>query len=202
MIRLGKASVPIDLMDFEAEDKQPSVFFLKEDVRQGILTVFNWTDKERNRSVDLATAGLPATGRYEATDVFSSVAIPVPAANVLAFHQPPHSVQVLKIVDAHVPEVAPSITTDHPSVGNAGIELAFAVHNTNGHAAVSYRWDLDDGVTLEGSEVKHAYTQPGTYNVRLTATGLTGLSAEDRFQVRISGHMRTTFNPQSFKRYE
>ncbi len=64
MIRLGRASIPLDLMNFAAEDVQPSIFFLKEDSRQSILTVFNWADKEKDRSIDLSIAGLPATGQY------------------------------------------------------------------------------------------------------------------------------------------
>ena len=85
MIRLGRASIPVDLMNFAAEDAQPSVFFLKEEYRQSILTVFNWTDKERDRSIDLTTAGLPATGQYVVTDVLDNQEIPAPAAGVLVF---------------------------------------------------------------------------------------------------------------------
>ncbi|MFZ0773986.1 MAG: PKD domain-containing protein [Candidatus Sulfotelmatobacter sp.] len=202
MIRLGRASVPLDLMDFSAEDAQPSVFFVKEEDRQSILTVFNWTDKERDHSIDLTTAGLPATGQYIVTDVLDNREIPASAAGVLAVHQPPHSVRVLKIVDTRIPAAAPAVTTDHPSTGSAGATLTFAAHSRAGDAVLSYHWDFGDGVTLEGSEVNHAYTEPGEYSVRLTAAGLSGLSAEDYFQVRISGHMPTTFDPQNRKRYQ
>jgi alpha-galactosidase len=202
IIRLGRASVPLDLMNFAPEDGQPSVFFLKEQDRQSILTVFNWTDKERDRSIDLTTAGLPATGQYTVTDVLDNRDIPAPVAGVLAFHQPMHSVRVLKIVDAKIPAVAPAVTTDHPSAGNAGATLRFAAHSRGSEAVVSYRWDFGDGVTLEGSEVNHAYTEPGEYNVHLAATGLSGLGAEEHFVLRISGHMPTTFDPQSIKRYQ
>jgi hypothetical protein len=201
LIRLGRASVPLDLMSFAAEDEQPSVFFLKEDHRQSILTVFNWTDKERDRSVDLTTAGLPATGQYAVTDVLDNREIPA-SAGVLAFHQSPHSVRVLKIIDAHLPAVAPGVTTDHPSGGNAGAMLAFAAHSHDGDAVLSYHWDFGDGVKLEGSEVQHTYTDPGEYNVDLTATGLSGLTAEEHFQLLISGHLPTTFDPQSITRYQ
>ena len=201
MVRLGKASVPLDLMNFAAEDAQPSIFFLKEDGRQSILTIFNWTDKERDRSIDLTTAGLPATGQYIVTDVLDNQEMSV-AGGVLVFHQPPHSVRVLKIIDAHVPAVAPGVAADHPSDGNAGATLKFAAHSKGGAAVLSYRWDFGDGVTLEGSEVNHAYTESGEYSVHLTATGLTGLSAQDHFQVRITGHMPTTFDPPSIKRYQ
>jgi len=159
MIRLGKSSVPLDLMNFAAEDEQPSVFFLKEDSRQSILTVFNWTDKERDHSIDLTDAGLAATGQYNVTDVIDNREIPAPTAGVLAVHQPPHSVRVLKIVDAYIPAVAPAVMADHPSAGNAGATLRFAAHGRSGDAVVSYRWNFGDGVTQEGSEVNHAYTE-------------------------------------------
>lgn len=202
MIRLGRASVPLDLMNFASEDEQPSVFFLKEEDRQSILTVFNWTDKERDHSIDLSTAGLPATGEYTVTDVLDNQEMSAPAAGVLVFHQAPHSVRVLKIVDGHIPAVAPSVSTDHPSEGNAGTTLRFAARSSSGAAALSYRWDFGDGVTIEGADVNHAYTEPGEYSVHLIATGLSGLTVEDHFQVRISGHMPTIFDPQSNKRYQ
>jgi alpha-galactosidase len=201
MVHLGRASVPLDLMNFAAEDAQPSIFFLREEDRQSILTVFNWTDKERDHVIDLTTGGLSATGQYKVNDVLDSQEMPAPVAGVLTFHQPPHSVRVLKIVDASIPAVAPGVTTDHPSEGNAGATLKFAAHSRGNAAVISYHWDFGDGVTQEGSEVNHAYTEPGEFDVHLVATGLSGLSTEDRFQLRISGHMPTTFDPPSIKRY-
>jgi alpha-galactosidase len=202
MIRLGKSSIPLDLMTYAAEDEQPSIFFLKEDDRQSILTVFNWTEKDRDHSIDLTTAGLPATGQYVVTDVLENREMPAPAAGVLAIHQAAHSVRVLKIVDTHIPAVAPAMETNHPSTGNAGAALTFVAHRKGGDAVLSYHWDFGDGVSLEGGEVKHTYTEPGEYKIHVTATGLSGTSAEDSFQLHISGHMPTTFDPQSNKRYQ
>src|SRR5258708_22177643 len=105
-------------MNFSAEDQQPSVFLLKEEDRQSILSVFNWTDKEQDRSIDLRTAGLPATGKYEVTDVLDHQVIPGPTAGVLVFHQSPHSVRMLKIIDTNIPAVAPLFSTEHPSTAN------------------------------------------------------------------------------------
>ena len=156
----------------------------------------------RDRSVDLTAAGLPATGQYAVTDVLDNREISAPAAGVLAFHQPPHSVRVLKIVDAKTPLVTPSVTTDHPSAGNAGDALTFAAHGKGDDAALSYHWDFGDGVSQAGSQVKHTYTEPGDYEVHVTATGLGGRTAEDHFQIRISGHMPTTFNPERIKRQQ
>jgi hypothetical protein len=202
MICLGRASVPLDLMNFEAEDQQPSIFFLKENDRQSILTVFNWTDQDRDRSINLTTAGLSAAGKYLVTDVLDDREMPAPAASVLAFRQPPHSVRVLKIVDTNIPAVAPTVTTDHPSNGSAGAKLRLAANSHGDDAVLSYHWDFGDGVTLEGREVNHTYTEPGEYKVHLMATGLSGLVAEDAFKVHISGYMPTTFDPQNIKRYQ
>jgi alpha-galactosidase len=202
MIHLGRASVPLDLMNFEAEDEQPSIFFLKENDRQSILTIFNWTDQERNRSIDLTSAGLPVSGAYRVTNVLDDREMRAPAAGLLAFHQPPHSVQVLKVVDANISAVAPKVTTDRPTTGHAGATLRFAANSRGGDAVLLYHWDFGDGITMEGREVNHTYTEPGQYKVHLTATGLSGLTAKDDFEVRISGYMPTTFDPQNIERYE
>ncbi len=202
MVRLGRASVPTDLMNFAREDEQPNIFFLKEDKRQSILTVFNWTDKEKDRSIDLTNCGLRASGQYVLTDVLNNRNLPAPAAGVLAFHQPPHSVTVLKIVDTRVPVVAPGVIIDHPAAGTAGDPLKFVARAKGDDAVLSYQWDFGDGVSQEGREVKHTYTGPGDYTVHLTAAGLGGSTAEDRFQLRISGNMPTLFNPETFQRLQ
>ncbi len=200
MVRLGRASVPLDLMNYASEDEQPSIFFLKEDSRQSILTVFNWSDKERTHSIDLATAGLPGAGQYRIIDVLDKKELPSAVAGMVAISQPPHSVRVLKIVDTNIPAVAPAVATDHPSAGNSGDTLNFVAHFRDSAPVVSYHWDFGDGVVLDGGEVTHAYTQPGEYSVHLTAEGLDGLNAEDHFQLLISGHMPTAFDPQRIKR--
>jgi alpha-galactosidase len=202
MVRLGHASVPLDLMNFAGEDGQPSFFFLQEDRRQSVLTIFNWTDNERNRTFDLKITGLPASGQYTVTDILERKEIPVSNSEVVTLSQSPHSVRVLKITDAHIRAVAPLVTSDHPSRGNVGDTLSFVGHIRDGDPVLSYHWDFGDGVTLDGSDVTHAYTEPGEYSVHLTATSLDDLSSEDHFQVRVSGHMTTTFAPESNTRFE
>jgi hypothetical protein len=98
--------------------------------------------------------------------------------------------------------VAPALTSDHPSTGKTGSALTFNASDQNSNPVLSYHWDFGDGVTLEGKNVIHAYTEPGTYDVHLTAVALNGLSGEDHFQVRISGHVPTIFDPQRIKRYQ
>ena len=121
---------------------------------------------------------------------------------MLVFHQPPHSVRVPKILEVKIPLVSASVTTVHPSTGNSGGTLTFAAHGKGNDAALSYHWDFGDGVSQEGSQVKHTYSEPGDYEVHLTATGLGSRTAEDHFQIRISGHMPTTFNPERIKRQQ
>ena len=202
MIRLGKASVPLDLMNYSAEDEQPSIFFLRENRRQSILTIFNWTDKGRDHSVDLVAAGLPASGQYGVTDALDAKDVPTLKGDVLLVHQPAHSVRVLKIVDAEIPAARPEVNADHPAEGNAGATLTFTAHSKEEEPVLSYQWDFGDGVILEGREVSHAYTEPGEYSVHLTAKGLSGLTSEDHFQLMISGHMPTTFDPPNIRRYQ
>src|SRR5580693_9338681 len=69
MSKVGRASTPLDLMTYEPEDGQPSTFFLREDQRQAILTVFNWTNTARSHTLRLADLGLPAAHTFAATDV-------------------------------------------------------------------------------------------------------------------------------------
>ncbi|MCY1034314.1 metallophosphoesterase [Corallococcus sp. BB11-1] len=41
---------------------------------------------------------------------------------------------------------------------------------TASQAGTSVTWDFGDGVTAQGAQVEHVYTQPGTYTARATAT--------------------------------
>ena len=63
MARLGRASTPTDLMTYAASDVQPSIFLLKEDNRQSILTIFNWTEGELKRAINLTSLGLKEAGQ-------------------------------------------------------------------------------------------------------------------------------------------
>ncbi|AXC09783.1 Alpha-galactosidase [Acidisarcina polymorpha] len=201
MIRLGKASVPIDLMTYAVEDEQPSIFLLKEDRRQSMLTVFDWTDKQRAHSIDLSAIGLPAAGHhYVVTDVLDTKEMPTLSGGILSIQQPAHSVRVLKIIDTSVPATGPTVEANHPSDGKAGAVLRFSARSHQADPVISYRWDFGDGVTSEGIDVEHTYTESGEYHVVVTATGLGGESSQDRFHIRISGHMPTTFDPSNIMR--
>ena len=71
MAKVGQASTPLDLMTYEPEDEQPSIFFLLEGQRQAMLTVFNWTNTVRSHTLKLADLGLPAGHTFAAMDVLN-----------------------------------------------------------------------------------------------------------------------------------
>ena len=55
MARLGRASVPVDLLSYSEKDRQPSIFLLQETPRQSILTVFNWTDARADAAPSISS---------------------------------------------------------------------------------------------------------------------------------------------------
>ena len=66
--------------------------------------------------------------------------------------------------------------------------------------AISYRWDFGDGTSAEGRHILHAFTRPGSYDVTLTAVGLSELSAKADLSVSITGPMSTRFLPETKRR--
>ena len=203
MIKLGRASKPVDLMSYSPKDDQPSIFWLEEDHRQGMLTIFNWTDQRHSHSIEFSSLGLPASNQYTISDVFDGKAVAPPNPNSVVVDLPPHSARVLKIVDMGVPARPPVIKVEHlPSVKTGAAATFRAQPATSNDAVVTYRWSFGDGVTLEGPEVSHAYTKPGTYQVVVTAVGLGGLSTEESFRLTVSGSVSTRFVPAEKRRYQ
>jgi alpha-galactosidase len=200
MVRLGKASIPLDLMSYSAQDGQPSIFLLKEDRRQSILTIFNWTDAAREHAIDFTKLGLTADSRYEVFDLLGKKVVPTQPLGKLTVRQPPHSVRMLKIVDKSVRPVAPELTISHPPEGKAGATIDFSANSSGGDAIVSYLWEFGDGVSVTGREARHIYTEAGNYPVHLTATALSGAATRRNFQFRVSGHMSTIFDPKDIRR--
>jgi alpha-galactosidase len=202
MIKLGRASTPLDLMSYAPEDNQPSIFWVAEDDRQGMLTIFNWTDKPRGRSIEFSSLGLPGLNQPRVSDVFDSKAAAIPNPDSFVVDLPARSARVLKIVSMGAPAQAPVLRVEHlPSV-TTGVSATFRAQPASSRDVVlSYRWSFGDGVTLEGPEVSHAYTMPGTYQVTVTAIGLGGLSTKDSFRLPVSGSVSTRFVPGEKRRY-
>jgi hypothetical protein len=200
MVRLGKASIPVDLLSYAEADQQPSLFYLKESDRQSILTVFNWTEQPRMRVVRLADLGLTG-GSYKVTEVLSGKTIDA-ASGSLNLEQALHSVLVLKIVDDHRPAAPPEITLDCKNSGASGEHFGFTAHAPAGDPALTYRWDFGDGVETDGSQAHHAWTEPGDYEVSVTATSLDDMEIRRSCKVHVNGYLPTRFTPARNQRYE
>jgi alpha-galactosidase len=188
MVRLGRAAVPVDLLTFPHADEQPSVFFLREDRRQAMLAVFNWTEETRSHEFSLVEFGFPANQHYQALDVLNHNDPLVLERGVLEVHdQPSHSVRLIKLVDESIPAAAPSVTVRAAEVAHAGESVQFLAQAAEGVPAVSYRWNFGDGTSAEGAEVTHTFTRPASYNVELTVEGIEGVAAHKSIPVNVTG---------------
>jgi hypothetical protein len=203
MARLGRSSIPVDLMTYTSEDKQPSIFLLEENARQSILTIFNWTEAERTRSVDFARLGLKDPGEYEIADVFGEPGCCSVSSQTVNVQQKPHSVRMLRLIETSVPAVPPAIEVRAASAAKAGETVTFTASSSSTEAPVlSCRWDFGDGSSLEGMRVQHAYTHPGEYQVTVAVTGLAATTNRKSLPISISGDVSTRFDPASKRRSE
>lgn len=204
MDRLGRAALPLDLMTFRREDEKPSVFFLREDPRQAMLSVFNWTEQPRSHTFTLAGLRLPGDHPFQAFDVLRGDASVVLEGGVLKLeNQPPHSVRLIKLVDTSVPARGPLVSAQVPSEAHAGASVAFSADSHGSKTPViSYRWDFGDGTSAEGPDVVHTYTMPGKFTARLTAAGVEGLDALRTFRIVVSGFPSTAFDLKANRRYK
>jgi alpha-galactosidase len=204
MARLGRASRPLDLMSYAAEDSMPSTFLLQESRRQAILTAFNWTEKARERNIDLShDLGLQLHGHNQVTDVFDVNASVMNNLDSIVLKLAPHSVKVLKIIDTSVPAAASNVTVHAPDQAKAGENVQFsAAAEPSGVPVLAYRWDFGDGTRSDGAEVSHAYTHAGEYSVHLVASGLDGVPFEKSISLQVEGRIDTRFAPARKVRLE
>jgi alpha-galactosidase len=200
MARYGHAARPLDLMSYSPEDEMPSVYLLRESKRQSILTVFNWTAKEREHSFSFSDLG---TGRNSVvSNVFGNGATSGGNSAALVLKVAPHSVWMAKIVDASIPASAPSINLQTPEKIETGKPAAFSAQSAaDGVPALSYRWDFGDGTSAEGTSVTHAYTHAGSFTIHLQADGIEGVSFEKSFTVSVAGKIDVIFRPDLYQRY-
>ena len=200
MVRLGKASVPEDLMSYADSDRQPSIFLLKESSRQSILTVFNWTEHASRHAIPIASLGLPPGGAYRVADVLRPQQPPSLSAGVFRIELPPHSVRVLRIIDSSQPALMPRLAIDCPATSVSGESVACAATVKVGQPVVTYRWDFGDGTSSGGGSATHTWTEPGTYGIGLQAIALDGSQVTEHAAIRITGHLSTVFNPSKIRR--
>ena len=206
MAKVGRASTPVDLMTYEPEDAQPSIFFLQEDQRQAILTVFNWTNTVRSHALRLTDLGLPAGHTFAATDVLNqNELVTLEGGAVRLENQPPQSVRLIKLIDNSVAATAPTVTAQVPAAANSGETIILSALSAQGEAggvpAVAYHWDLGDGTSADGPKVSHAYTSAGEFTIHLTVDGVDGVPAKQNFSVKVTGTLRAHSNLTDNRRF-
>jgi alpha-galactosidase len=203
MARLGRASIPEDLMTYAPSDGQPSVFLLKEDNRQSILTLFNWTDGALNRSISLKSLGLKEGGKYQITEVFGDQSCCDTSLDTIKLVQPSHSVRMFKVIDNAVAAAPPAFEVHSATSAGAGDSVTFKATPSSPEAPVlACEWDFGDGTSSKGMEVHHTYTHAGEYDVHVAAIGLDASSNSKTLKVSVSGTIGTRFVPSDKKRLE
>ena len=192
MAKLGRASTPVDLMTYDPEDEQPSIFFLRESPHQAILTVFNWTKSPRSHTLRLADLGLPSDHSFIASDVLNQDApVPLAGTTVRIENQAPESVRIIKILDNRVSPSAPTVTANVPSIANVGETVQLLAQSELAEVpAVNYLWDFGDGTGADGPKVSHTYTRAANFTIHLTVQGIDGLPAVQIFSVKAIGNLR------------
>jgi alpha-galactosidase len=204
MARAGRASTPVDLMSYDSEDGQPSVFLLRQSPRQSMLTVFNWTEKPRTRSLSLQDIGIPVSSTMAATGVMdSSTTFALERGAIQLENQPPQSAIVIKLLDTAVAKTAPRVTTQISSRSKVGETIAFSASaDPDGVQALRYHWDFGDGTISEGAKVSHCFTRAADFMVRLTVDGADGVPYEQSFSIGASGELRPTPKLRANRRFE
>ncbi len=202
MVRLGHASLPLDLMSYAPEDGMPSLFLLRESKRQAIVTVFNWTEEQRTHRFELVRdLGLQWQGHNQVFDVFNSTTPLETDVDSIALQLPPHSVKVLKIINTIIPPAAPTVRVQIPDTAGAGNALSFSADaDPAGVPVLAYRWNFGDGTSAAVATVTHTYTRAGDFTVQLFATGLDGVPFQKSSSIQITGKIDTRFDPSRKQR--
>jgi alpha-galactosidase len=200
MARYGHAARPLDLMSYAPEDEMPSIYLLRESKRQSILAVFNWTEKERAHDFSFSDLGTGASSTV--SNVFGNGATAGGNSSALALKVAPHSVSLVKIVDASIPASAPTVTVQAPERIDTAKPAQFSAQSAaDGVPALSYHWDFGDGTSVDGASVTHAFTHTGSFTVHLKAEGIEGVPFEKSFPVSVAGKIDTRFRPDLYQRY-
>jgi alpha-galactosidase len=189
LARLSKSFTPLDLLSYDAEDMVPSVYFLREDQRQSMLAVYNWSESPRSRTFTLAGLGLPAGHAFQSFDVFhSGEPVSLEGGALRMDSQPAHSVKVIKLIDSNIPAAAPSVTAQVPAEAGQGSAINLVAESqAAGTPALAYHWDFGDGVSADGPRASHAYTRNADFTVQLTVDGLDGVPFRKSFVLKVSG---------------
>lgn len=84
-----------------------------------------------------------------------------------------------------VPNMAPTVTIDTPTVDYLTITLTGTATDTDGEIA-SYGWNLGDGTHATGASVTHTYAAEGTYTVTFAVTDDDGAPASTTIEVTVT----------------
>src|SRR5256885_16682546 len=156
MARLGRASLPVDLMTYAAEDSMPSIFVLHESKRQSIVTIFNWTEKQRQHQLQLSELGLPSA--IQISDLLDDKTPFQQEAASISLSLIPHSVRMFKVIDSSIPAAAPQVNARIPENASVGKPTEFAAETESGSVpALSYHWDFGDGTSSSEAAVQHTF---------------------------------------------
>jgi hypothetical protein len=204
MAKGGRASTPVDLMTYAPEDGQPAIFLLRQTPRQSMLTIFNWTDKPRSRSLNFADLGIKPSSTLIATSVMNSNAsITVDGGAIRVENQPPQSALVIKLVDSGVAKAAPMVTAKVPSQSKAGETITFSAQaDAAGVPALGYHWDFGDGTVSDGPNVSHCFTRAGEFKVQLRVDGPDDLPYEQSFSIGVTGELKPTPQLRDNRRFK
>jgi alpha-galactosidase len=188
MAKLGRASLPLDLLSYRADDEQPSIFLLKEDRRQSILAVFNWTEQTKSHAFPIAQLNLSSDHRYELKSILQPKDELKVDGDSVRLEQPAHSVRLIKIIDTTVPAAAPSVSLQAADQAKIGEDLKFTCATaSDGVPALACHWAFGDGTSEDGRQVTHTYTRAGRFTVKLIVDGVDGIPAEKSATVEVSG---------------
>jgi alpha-galactosidase len=204
MVRLRSAAKPLDLMTYSADDEQPSVFLVREDKRQSMLAIFNWTEHPRSHELRLEDLGLTSKNSFTASDVFhQDRQVSLSGGSLRIDQQAPHSVRLVKIIDSSMPPSAPSVSLQVPSQAQLGATVHFSASVAPDSApALAYHWEFGDGVSAQGPSADHAFSRNGVYKVVLKVDGLDGVTATQDASVTVQGEIKTKYDIEHARRLE
>ncbi len=216
--RLGRAARPLDLMTFRRRDGQPSEFFLRQDRRQAMLAVFNFTGQPRTHSFALSQLGFARAAAPAAVRAFDVLDRDRPVAlsggTLRIESQPPRSVRLIKLVNTAIRPRAPQMIFSLPRAARAGEPVTFVAELEHGStpAPRGCRWSFGDGTRshaeivestggLKSCRVRHTYTLAGNFHAVLVVPGLDGPALRKSFMVRVTGYPTTRFELEKNRRY-
>lgn len=91
----------------------------------------------------------------------------------------------------------PIAVISSPSEGRVNQPIKFDADRSRrgDHRIVDYEWDFGDGTVADGKEVRHTFTTPDTYRVRLTVRDSAGLRDRTSINIKIKDKLEADTPP-------